>query len=359
MRRSRKAVILTFWVAATLVLLWLLTLLLVPKYNKGIVEGAMIAEYYDDNKPHEVLFIGDCEVYENISTVELYREYGISSYIRGSAQQLIWQSYYLLEDTLRYETPKVVFFNVLSLKYNEPQNEAYNRMSLDGMRWSPSKWNAVVASMTEDEEMIDYIFPLLRFHSRWNELTGDDVRYMFEGPRVTIDGYYMRCDVLAEKGFPKAPVLADYRLGENAMSYLTRMADLCEENGITLVLMKAPTLYPYWYDEWDTQVREFAQERGLEYFNFVDLREEVGLDMETDTYDAGLHLNIYGAEKLADYIGQYLTDTYDLTDFRAVPEVARLWEEDVMTYDALRQAQMRELAEYGRLVSYGIEALEE
>ena len=83
---------------------------------------------------NDVIFIGDCEVYENISPVTLWQEYGITSYIRGSAQQLIWQSYYLLEETLRYETPKVVVFNVLSMKYNEPQNEAYNRMTVDGMK---------------------------------------------------------------------------------------------------------------------------------------------------------------------------------------------------------------------------------
>ena len=92
-----------------------------PKYVTGVVEGALIAEYYPEEKNHDVIFIGDCEVYENFSPQILWEEYGINSFIRGSAQQLIWQSYYLLEDTLRYETPKVVVFNVLSMKYNEPQ----------------------------------------------------------------------------------------------------------------------------------------------------------------------------------------------------------------------------------------------
>ena len=106
--------------------LLLLQRLLMPKYADGVIEGALISEYYDEDKEHDVIFIGDCEVYENFSPAVLWQEYGIHSYIRGSAQQLIWQSYYLLEDTLRYETPKVVVFNVLTMKYNEPQKEAYN-----------------------------------------------------------------------------------------------------------------------------------------------------------------------------------------------------------------------------------------
>ena len=126
--------------------LWFFQKLLMPKYINDIIEGRLIAEYYDNAGGNDVIFVGDCELYENVSPITLWEDYGITSYIRGSSQQLIWQSYYLLEETLRYETPKVVVFNVLSMKYNEPQNEAYNRLTLDGMRWSSSKLKAIPAS---------------------------------------------------------------------------------------------------------------------------------------------------------------------------------------------------------------------
>ena len=78
-------------VTAALVLtsLFLLQCLLVPKYATDVVEGSLIAEYYQEEKDHDVVFIGDCEVYENFSPRVLWEEYGINSYIRGSAQQLI------------------------------------------------------------------------------------------------------------------------------------------------------------------------------------------------------------------------------------------------------------------------------
>ena len=59
-------------VMVTVAVLWVLQCLVVPKYQTGITEGSMIREYYDSDMPHEVLFIGDCEVYENFSTVEMY-----------------------------------------------------------------------------------------------------------------------------------------------------------------------------------------------------------------------------------------------------------------------------------------------
>ena len=84
----------TVFFAALFAILFFLQRLLMPKYMTDIVEGALTAEYYEETTNHEVLFVGDCEVYENFSPITLYQEYGISSYIRGSAQQLAWQSYY-------------------------------------------------------------------------------------------------------------------------------------------------------------------------------------------------------------------------------------------------------------------------
>ena len=49
-------------VMVTVAVLWVLQCLVVPKYQTGITEGSMIREYYDSDMPHEVLFIGDCEV---------------------------------------------------------------------------------------------------------------------------------------------------------------------------------------------------------------------------------------------------------------------------------------------------------
>ena len=315
--------------------LFLLQRLLVPKYASGVVEGALVSEYYEqENKDFDVLFVGDCEVYENFSPAELWKEYGINSYIRGSAEQYIWQSYYLLEDSLRYHTPKVVVFNIQSLQFNESQSEAYNRMSLEGMKWSKSKVDAIHASMKEEENFIDYVFPILRYHSRWSELSLDDVKYMFQSPKVSFNGYFMRVDTKAAENVPSGRPLADYSFGENAWKYLDMMRQLCEENGIQLVLIKAPSLYPYWYPEYEEQVVEYASEYGLPYINFIELADEIGIDYTTDTYDAGLHMNLSGAIKLSDYLGKVLVEEYEVPDRRNDKEISQIWEQNLAEYEA-------------------------
>lgn len=321
--------------------------LLMPKYMDDVPEGGMIEEYYDEAKNHDVIFIGDCELYENISPAVLWEEYGINSYIRGSAEQLPWQSYYLAEETFRYEKPDVVVFNVLAMKFNTPQRESYNRMTLDGMRWSGSKVGSILASMTEEESFVEYVFPILRYHSRWSQLKPEDFKYFWKKDKVTFNGYYMRVDVLPAENVPGGRVLSDYQFGENAYKYLDKMTELCRKNGVELVLVKAPSLYPYWYDQWEEQIEDYAAENDLLYINFLELVEETGLDFSTDTYDAGLHLNLSGAEKITEYLGEMLREETDLADRRDEEHLSGIWSEKLTSYEQEKERQIENLQIYG------------
>ena len=353
MTKTKKKIII-FVIAIILVIITLFALqrLFMPKYMSDIYEGAMVEEYYDDSSNHNVIFVGDCEIYENISPVTLWEKYGITSYMRGSAQQLIWQSYYLLEETLTYEKPDVVVFNVLSMKYGEPQNEAYNRMTLDGMKMSKSKINSINASMMEDEDFLSYIFPILRYHSRWSELTKDDFKYYFEKDKVTHSGYLMRADIVPATTLPTPPVLSDYEFSDNSYKYLDKIVDICKENDIELILIKAPSLYPHWYEEWDVAMEEYAKEKGVAYYNFLDNVEEIGLDFNVDTYDSGLHLNVYGAEKLADYFGKILVENFEFTDYSNDDAVKEHWENISKDYYAEKKKQEELFEKYGYLKGY-------
>ena len=307
-------------------------------------EGRLVGEYYAEAGGHDVIFVGDCEVYESFVPAVLWEKYGISSYIRGSAQQLAWHSYYLLEETFEYEKPSVVVFNVLALKYGEPQSEAYNRMTLDDMRWSNTKLDAINASMTEDEKLLDYVFPLLRYHSRITELEANDFKYLFRSPEAAShSGYLMQKGIvpMTEEQTPSKPLRIDeYDLPNTAMEYLEKMRVLCENNGAELVLIKAPTNTQkyWWYDEWDSDVREYAEQKDLVYYNFIDEVEEIGIDYMTDTYDEGLHLNVYGAEKMTEYFGNILVNNHGLASPSHTDADALAWQERVEKYKEERNS---------------------
>lgn len=451
-----------------------------PKYAKDILEGNFTEEYYEETTKHDVIFIGDCEVYENFNPMYLWKKYGITSYIRGNAQQLAWQSYYMLEDTLKYETPKVVIYNIQALVYDTPQKEEYNRMTLDGMKWSAIKYKAIKASMCEGEKMLDYIVPILRYHERFLELSADDFKYFWKDRKVSHNGYYMRVDVLPvsesevadptwllgtenscggteesgeiehpwneieksgeiedpwneiersgesrnsgneieengeiedpwnkieKSGESEAPWNAIKESGEiedpwneikeseeieapwneikengesknseneivnrevesykdetdissfgtYPMEYLDKMRKLCEKNKIQLILIKAPSLAPQWYDSENAKVLEYAEKYKLPYINFYELLEETGLDYETDTYDGGLHMNLSGSEKLSEYLGNILISEYGVNDYRMDETIAKVYEEKYQFYEEMIEAQKKELEKYGEIKSY-------
>jgi hypothetical protein len=285
---------------------------------------------------------------------------------------------------------------------------------------------AISASMTEDENFLDYVFPILRYHSRITQLTDEDVTYFAAAKQHTISGYYMRVDAspyaigewgdendvgaYTDRYLAAAAVSAEDEaddedddwtddaddedddwtddadgadedwsdeadeedgdidldpdwapantnedvepLGDNAMHYLDRIRELCEEKDITLLLVKAPSVSPAWYDKWDAQITEYADTYQLDYLNYLPLVDEIGIDFATDTYDEGLHMNYSGAVKCADYLGQYLVQNYGLEDLRSDEEVAAVWEQKEKQQQEIIDAQLSEIEQYGKVVSY-------
>ncbi len=403
MKRAGKIVTAVFSVAVAAVLFCGIQRLVEPKYAEEVLEGNFTAEYYRETTNHDVIFIGDCEVYENFDPIYLWQNFGITSYIRGNAQQLTWQSYYMLEDTLRTETPRVVVYNVQALTHEEPQREEYNRMTLDGMRWSDSKYKAIRASMCEGEHMLDYIFPILRYHERILELSESDLAYYWNPRPITHNGYYMRMDVLPvsqsdvadpswllgevsageeddgeieagdesiddpwgdiegadediEEDGASAPVPAQEDegkpFGSYPMLYLDKIRGLCDQNGIQLILIKAPSLAPQWYESDNEQVVSYAKKYGIPYINFYERLEETGIDYETDTYDGGLHMNLNGADKLSQYLGGVLKEVYGIPDRRENTELAAAYKEKIAFYEDMKKKQQEELDIYGEIRSY-------
>lgn len=327
-----KAVRVSLIVLLLLGVFWFLNILISPKYMESLVEGSMISEYYDTPKNHEVLFIGDCEVYANFSPMVLYEEEGISSYIRGSSQQLIWQSYGILKETLKYEKPKVVIFNVNAMRYSTPVSEAYNRLTIDKMKWSKEKIEMIFSSMTEEEDFWSYVFPILRYHSRIFELTEEDFTYLFQRRQNTFNGFLINQNVKGVESLPTKRPLTETKFADITYEYLDKIRELCEENNIELVLIKAPSLYPYWYTEYDEQIEEYASKYGLDYYNFLENILEIGLDYSVDTYDGGLHLNLSGATKLSKYFAPILKEKYSLTDYRDNEEVNAYYQKELEKY---------------------------
>lgn len=328
------------FVLATGLMLTLAQALLVPHDRAANPEAFLLADYMEaEVSSDEVVFLGDCEVYEAFSPVTMWQEYGISSRVCGTPQQLLWHSYAILEEVFDRSSPRVVVLGVYGLIYNEPQSEAYNRMALDHLPTSKTKWQVLNDAMTKGESKLSYLVPLLRYHDRWSQLSWRDVTTLFdEQAPVSTRGYLMQTGIVpgAAPNHEGALPPREDAFGALALEYFDRIVSLCREHGAELVLIKAPTdswRYP-WHDEYEAQVVSLAERYDLPYYNFLNDIETIGLDYTNDTYDAGLHLNVYGAEKLSIYFGNILKEKYQLTDTRLRDYDYVVWAEDIARYEA-------------------------
>ena len=141
----------------------------------------------------------------------------------------------------------------------------------------------------------------------------------------------------------------DKTFGDMPMEYLDRIRKLCEEKGIQLILMKAPSLAPQWYEEENQQVVDYAKKYDLPYINFYELLDEVKIDYETDTYDGGLHMNLSGADKLSEYMGNLLTKEYGIKDHRQEEEIASVYNKKYDYFEEMKQKQLDDLEKYGEV----------
>lgn len=327
-------------VLVAIVLLEVLGLIFSPKYLKENQEGCIIAEFYREKTDLDVVFFGTSTSYCSIAPPYLWHKFGFTSYTRACDSETMWQTYYLLRDTVRHNKPDVVVCDMSAIKFGEGfVDEPANRKIMDGMKLSFDKFACVEASMHEDESLASYLFSIFRFHSRWDELTLDDLYYAFHKPEVTHDGYLLYYEKVAEEG--DGHLDKEYMaIPDKTKDYLVRIIEYCEEEGITLMLVKSPT-YGNWFESYDKEIGEIASAYGVEYTNFDYYKDDIGLERSEDYNDGHSHLNAYGAEKYCDYLGRHIKERVDIPDHGDDPAYGEVWDAKYARYadDILNRRQ--------------------
>lgn len=318
----KKLICLYFRIAAVLIclvlLLALLTPVFVPKYGDTFGTTVVMDGFYElEENSIDVLFLGSSQIMTAISPVRIYEKTGIPSYSLGTEQQNMVLSYFLLKEALRFQTPKIVFLDVLFLfPYNDNpsllnSSEEFVRKPIDYMKWSSNKWETIrtVCSLDSGHDLKNYLFPFLRFHSRWNDLTLEDFTYLLKDKTNPLLGFSVTDKKEAQdfQGFvPNDPALTE-DLPDTMELYFEKIVSLCQEKNITLVLIKTPRGDGSFGEIRHNTVQNLADKNGLVFLDFNEkgILEEIDFDPANDYMDFS-HINCYGAEKLTDYLAGYL-----------------------------------------------------
>ena len=281
--------------------------------------------FYDMERDSiDVLFLGTSHAASAFIPQYIYDNYGIRSYNLACEQQSLFTSYYWLKEALKYQSPTVVVLDTyLIFDYEEGvalnSPESRTRKAFDAMKWSANKWEAVnkICEYDTEQSLLSYILPNVRYHERWKDLDANDLNFLSMENHADLMGYSpieTKSEYTGFVPFSTDPSDADYSderepMQEVMAEYLDKIADLCLENDIELILVKNPfgeqTVMRY------NTTMDYAEAHGLEYidFNEKEIYAKLGLDFATEMAD-GDHANLWGAMKLSDYIGSYLAGIY-------------------------------------------------
>lgn len=320
------------------ILFLLITPIFIPKTineNLGLYRATLQGFYTEPKNSLDVVFIGDSSIYRGISPIKMWQEYGFTSYDYASPSQRMWDNYYSIEEVLKYQKPKVIVLNIDQAFTEKPMGKAKKRHMFDNMPNSITRTKAVINKVQKNgiKEALTLMFPLFRFHSRWSELTDDDFIYAYNNFHYFSKGYQLTAKskkYSGDKDYMKKENNKS-KIGKNAEEYLNKIKEICDKNSIDLLLIEIPSPNT-WNKTKNKKVNDWASKNNVKFLDLNLYLNEMKINWEKDTQDEGYHMNVWGAEKISMYLGEYLKNEYKLEDHRKDKNYEQ-WNKDASEYE--------------------------
>lgn len=255
----------------------------------------------------DVAIVGDSESYSAISPLEIWKTYGITSYVCGTPGQRMEVSWGFLKEIFKTQKPKIVMLET---------NELYRETS-------PANWLF--------KKMETYM-PVFHWHDRWKTLKTSDLSDEVSYTHVEkYKGFQISCvSNSASDDSYMQPTDEKEAIPFLNQLILREILQLCKQNDAQLVLVSTPSTIN-WNMARHNAVTELAEKLGIAFEDLNVKSDEVAITWATDSRDKGDHVNYYGAVKISAYIGKWLNENAELTDHRSEDAYAS-WNDALTIY---------------------------
>lgn len=289
MKNLLKAIIFTGILVILVIISELILISGIDIRKHGIFKSANYELMGEKADSIDVIFLGDSLIYSSISPMEIWNNYGYTSFDCAEAAQVISDTYNYLKFAIDSQHPKIIMMEASVMFRNPNKRKTTERLA----------------------HYAKQFVPITKYHDNWK-------KYIDKGPKrkwINPDkGYKYITDTKPSKNKQYMKYTEGYvPIPEQNMKYVKKIIKLCKDNDVKLVLVSLPTQKSWFYRRHNT-TEKIAKDNNLEFIdlNLIDL----GINWETDTKDQGGHLNYLGAKKVSDYIGNYLKETKLIEDHR-------------------------------------------
>ena len=279
------------FIVILMILIDILNWVFIPSFNPLSKNNFEIASEKEDTV--DVIFLGDSLVYSSISPMEIWNNFGYTSFDCAGAAMIIPDAYDYLEYAIKKQHPKVVM------------------MEANILFRDPKKRDLATSLANKAKE----IMPIVTYHNNWKN-------YLTKGKMenwINVDkGYKYITKVKSGKGEDYMVYNTDDELiPKGNYEYLEKIIDLCNENNIELILIGCPSQLSWRYAKHNA-ASKIALKYNLEFINLN--IENIGINWIQDTKDKGAHLNNSGSKKVSLFIGNYLESRNLVTNHKNDPK---------------------------------------
>ena len=291
----------------------------------------IVKNFYKEPKDSlDVVFVGDSTVYRAISPLEMWKQYGIAGYDFSTPAQKVWDNYYSIKEVLQYQKPKVIVLDVDAFFKSKPMGVGNSTHLYCNMNIGMPKLEGMFDPVQNKsiKRQVSLLFPAIRFHSRWSELEKDDFSYDQNEKNAVFKGF-LAVKKIKKFKTTKTPVEGPF-IPNNVKTYLKKIKDEVSKNNCQLLLVSIPNP-KFWNEQKIHSIERWAQANQVPFLDMNTL-QELSMDWKKDTSDYGTHLNINGAKKVSNYLGNYLKLNYNLKDHRIDKEYEQ-WNHELQEYE--------------------------
>lgn len=280
----------------------------------------------------DVLYLGSSYAYCDWNPAEIYAASGLTGYVMGGSEQTPAITYWYLKEALKTQSPQLVVLEGSSLFFQRYQN--YTQINLGYMPWGMNRVHAILEAAEEDKKL-GLFLDLYFYHDRWKELTPASVKAALTPAKADpLKGHTAVDKVYVPENDPwiRNMDAVDWDLYAQNMADFARIAQLCQEEGISLLVTINPTYSQFSQDVY-AKLEEDVTAAGdhVRFVCWADSFEDLGLDRTTCLYDGG-HLNQQGAAVFSRKMGEYLA-TLGYVPRLQTPENQTAWAAAVDYWD--------------------------
>lgn len=263
-------------------------------YNSLAVNSKVADIKAEPENSLDVFFLGDSETYAAFYPQHLYSKYGYSSYVCGTSGQRICDTYAILTEIFQMQKPQVIILETNCLYRKIKQENENSDLAMNLLR--------------------DH-FPIIANHSDWKRHARKLLPEGWESNRRKFKGFIKRKRTVPYKGgnYMKK-TKKKCKISEENTFYLEQLADLCEENNAELLLVSTPSAKNWNYKK-HNGIAAWAKNHSVTYID-LNLEENFSINWKKDTLDGGDHMNLTGAKKVTNFMGEYFRTNYSLKDHR-------------------------------------------